>query len=63
MTISCWPLRAVAGAAARGGLTGRIRGRRRQQRAKDLHALEQQLDARAVEAAHDLERIVGRGSW
>ena len=70
VTISCWPLRAVPGCAGGLALAGAAcGGRRREQRAEHLHALEEQLDARAVEAGDDRERVVLRrcavmtGNW
>ena len=61
-TISCWPVRAVPPSPRRGLAFRalRLRGRRREQRAEDLHALEQQLDARAVDAGDDGEGVVDR---
>ena len=63
MTISCWPLRVVPAPPARGPLA--VAGRRGvggggSSVPEDLHALEEQLDARAVEAGDDRERVVAR---
>ena len=70
MTISCWPLRFVPGPRGAGarlpagpdrGRRGGLGRRRREERAQHLHALEQQLDAGAVEAGDDGDRVVARG--
>ena len=61
-TISCWPVRAVPLSLRRGLALRALRllGGRWEQRAEHLHALEEQLDARAVDAGDDGEGVVDR---